>query len=317
MKRRKVLLALPIGLSAVTLNACKGKTMAPTVKSTSNIITLKNQNMSLELNPQLGGSVTGLRWQGDVIFRPTPAAVDDVTQTSSFPLVPIVNRIPNGEFTFQGRDINLAGNFMGQPEFIHGYGWLNSWIVTEQGDHYAKIRFDYPGAEWPWPFKAEQTFRLTPNSLMVELSVTNLSDSDMPADLGFHPYFPTTEKTRLFANYEGHWVNDDRGVSYKRVKGSFRQDFTKGARPSDSEMTDQTHFGWDGRAVLKEEGRPDIMVTADKACQNLHIFFPPNGNYVAIEPTLGRGNPFGALPREYRVLAPGETTSIWMKISIG
>ena len=48
--------------------------------------------------------------------------------------------------------------------------------------------FEGGGDEWPWRYRAEQQFQLSPNALSVSLSVENLALSSMPAMLGLHPY---------------------------------------------------------------------------------------------------------------------------------
>ncbi len=280
-------------------------------------LTLVSGDMRLGLNPALGGSISSLRWKEHDVMRSTPPGTSEITEMASFPLVPIVNRIPEGKFTFEGQSVDLEGNFLGLADFIHGFGWREAWTVVSKSPNSAALSFHYPaGGAWPWPFEARQKFQITDKTLRVELSVRNLSDKNMPADLGFHPFFPTTPNTRLFADYEGHWVNNELGHAVKRVVGSYRQDFTQGSGLNDPVMTDQTHYGWRGEATLKEIGRPDIRIIADKSCRNLHVFFPPNGNYVAIEPTRGRGNPFGVLPQEYRILSPNEESSIWMQVDV-
>ncbi len=300
--------SLPIMSGCVSL----GQNESQTVKK--NGLILKNGDIQLELNPQLGGSISRLKWQEHDILRPPPEGNPDITDTGSFPLVPIVNRIPDGKFTFEGTEVDLDGNFLGLPDFIHGFGWRGKWKVDSTADTKATLSYLYSSGNWPWAFKATQTFELRANSLRIELSVQNLSSKNMPADLGFHPYFPTTPNTRLYAQYEGYWINNKLGHAVQRVEGSYRQDFTQGESLFDPVMTDQTHYGWDGIAILKEEGRPDIQIKADPKVTNLHIFFPPNGDYAAVEPTLGRGNPFGVLPAEYEILKPMETLSIWMEI---
>ncbi len=284
--------------------------------SSNQLIALKQGDMRLELIPNLGGSISALTWREHDILRPTPLDNVEITEVSSFPLVPVVNRIPDGRFTFDGKEVDLDANFMGLPDFIHGFGWRNSWRVDKHSETQVELSYRYAAENWPWEFEARQIFTLTDRALRIELSVENLSESIMPADLGFHPYFPTTPDTRLFANYQGHWENNDKGHALRRVPGSYRQDFTKGAGLSEPVMTDQTHYGWDGKATLREQGRPDITIRAHENITNLHIFFPPNGNYAAIEPTLGRGNPFSVLPVEYKVLEPEEALKVWMEIEV-
>ena len=315
MKRRQLL----VGGAAASLPIMSGCTSLDQKESqilNRNNLTLSNGEMQLKLNPKLGGSISTLKWKDHQILRPTPESNMKITDTANFPLVPIVNRIPEGKFTFEGTEVDLDGNFMGLPDFIHGFGWRETWRVERATKTKALLSYLYSNGKWPWAFKATQVFELSSNALRLTLSVQNLSSQNMPADLGFHPYFPTTPATRLFAEYDGHWINNEFGHAVRRVEGSYRQDFTKGEGLFDPVMTDQTHYGWDGIARLKEAGRPTIRIKADSKVRNLHIFFPPNGDFVAVEPTLGRGNPFGVLPIEYKVLAPQERLSIWMEIEV-
>ncbi len=312
-----------VGLSGfLLLSGCAGLSDSKAESTTQNPrlnerIAISRDEFRLELAPRNGGSISGFTYSGQEIMRSAPDEPHDITQAASFPLVPIVNRIPEGKFEFGGLDVDLDGNFMGLPDFIHGHGWRGDWRVEHQTEHSISISYAHEADAWPWSYEARQKFELLSSGLHVELSVTNKSNSPMPAALGFHPYFPTTSETRLKAKYDGHWVNNEWGHVRHRIEGSYRKDFTKGADMIDSVMTDQTHYGWSGAAVLTEPGRPAISISASPVISNLHVFFPPNGNYVAIEPTYGRGDPFGTDPVEYTVLQPGESFSIWMQVDVG
>ena len=56
---------------------------------------------------------------------------------ASFPLVPYVNRIRDGRFTFRGREVRLAPNMAGDPSPLHGQGWLSPWTVEEPDERRA------------------------------------------------------------------------------------------------------------------------------------------------------------------------------------
>jgi len=317
--RRHVVRGLSLAATGGVYAGCAGaKRSASQLESKSvREVTLLNGDMSLRLLPKNGGSISHLTWRDHEILRRAPSDMANVTDMASFPLVPIVNRIPEGKFSFGGIDVDLEGNFLGLPDFIHGYGWTGEWSIEAASATEATLLFEYgAGGEWPWPFEARQVFKLGEASLWQGLSITNLSGRPMPADLGFHPYFPVSGATRLYAQYDGYWLNNEYGHAIKRVPGSFRQDFTRGAPVVDSQMTDQTHYGWTRKAALIEPGRPTTILRADKACNNMHVFFPPNGDYVAVEPTIGRGNPFGVLPKEYKTVQPGENLDIWMSVEV-
>lgn len=277
-------------------------------------LAISNDRISLEIAPGVGGSVTQMRVDGVDILRPAPPGQFEVVDAASFPMVPIVNRIPCGRFSFAGRHIQLPGNFMDLPDFIHGHGWHAAWDVTRVGSDVADLAFRHDADEWPWTYGARQQFRLLENGIHCRLRVTNHDTSPMPVCLGFHPFFPITPATRLLASYEGHWVNNEWGHPLRRVPDSHRKGFIKGSNIFDEIMIDRTHYGFSGTAELRENGRPTTRITACEFCNNLHVFSPSHGNFVALEPATGRGDPFGRRPAEYRVLLPQKSFEIWMRI---
>lgn len=279
-------------------------------------VILTHGSATLETDPGLGGSLSGFRIGQTKILRPTPMNTGEITDTASFPLIPIVNRIPGGEFVFEGRRVDLEGNFMGLPDFIHGHGWRSSWSLVDRTEARATIEFEHLPGRWPWHYRGRQVVELRPDGYRHTLLVENLSAENMPAALGFHPYFPTTENTKLTFEFEGHWINNEWGHAIRQQLGPSRKDFRSGADLIDTVMTDATHYGWDGRARLTEPGRPDIEITASPKCRNLHVFFPPNGDFVAIEPTSGRSNPFNVGPVEYETLIPGASFEVWMDVAV-
>ncbi len=279
-------------------------------------VTLNRDDAVLEIDPKLGGSLRLFRMGETEILRPTLDQSDEITETASFPLIPIVNRIPDGKFQFEGRQVDLDGNFMGLPDFIHGHGWRSPWSVMAQSETRAMLAFEQLPGKWPWHYRGQQVLELRQDGYRHTLRVQNLSDSTMPAALGFHPYFPTTANTRLSFDFDGHWVNNEWGHAIRRQSGPGRKDFAVGADLIDTVMTDATHYGWGGQARLQEPGQPDTLITASSNCPNLHVFFPPNGDFVAIEPTSGRSNPFNVGPVEYEILAPGAAFEIWMDVAV-
>jgi hypothetical protein len=88
---------------------------------------------------------------------PVSIATGDPYGTASFPLVPYSNRIGNGKFEWDGKQIGLARNFSPEPHSIHGVGFELPWTVRSRADDRIVLELDYrPGAAWPWPFEAQQ-----------------------------------------------------------------------------------------------------------------------------------------------------------------
>ncbi|MEO9970993.1 MAG: aldose 1-epimerase [Hyphomonadaceae bacterium] len=147
----------------------------------------------LVLSPSQGGAVDALQWRGIDLLCPTRApshgAISAPTDRAGFPLVPFSGRISGSQFVFQDQTIKLTPNFLPEPNAIHGFGWHQPWLVTEQSAASVTLshRFDTP--EWPASYLATQTFTLSETALELEMTLTNTGTRAMPAGLGWHPYF--------------------------------------------------------------------------------------------------------------------------------
>ena len=99
---------------------------------------LVSGRLELVLAPGTGGSIARLDWvdgerRTPVLRRGDPAS-GDVLSMASFPLVPYVNRIRGGRFSFRGREVVLQPNMAGDPSPLHGQGWLAPWQVAESSE---------------------------------------------------------------------------------------------------------------------------------------------------------------------------------------
>src|SRR3569833_1966511 len=158
------------------------------------LLVLEHQQTRLTLDPRRGGVIRELKWRDWDILRPTPASAgDDPFDTACFAMVPFVNRVAHGRFTFDGHAVQLERNWSADPHPIHGHGWRSSWEVAAAERADATLKFEGGANEWPWRYSSEQRFELTPNGLSLELSIRNLSRTPMPAMLGLHPYFPDAQ----------------------------------------------------------------------------------------------------------------------------
>ena len=271
--------------------------------------------MRLVLTPGHGGSISALQWNGVDLLRPAPAEPHDILEAASFPIAPIVNRIPNATFQFEDRDVRLTPNLLDLPDFFHGQGWRSPWTLERSEEGVAVLQFIHESGEWPWRYVSRQTFSLLPSGVRMELAVKNLSDSNMPAGLGFHPYFQRTPQTRLKTVYDGYWATDEARRPQARADGSYRKDWLAGDDFNDTVDTDHTHFGFAGEAVLTDPDLPTLTLTADPTCDNLHVYAPAGGDFACVEPVTDRADPFGETPLQIRILAPEEELSIWMEIN--
>src|SRR5688500_8388776 len=102
-------------------------------KEARTMIELQAGRMRCEIEPQLGGCITGL-WLGeDPVLRTTPAAQLTTARLSScYALVPFSNRIGHASLVWQGTQHPLVRNNGDEPHAIHGVGWQRPWSVLDE-----------------------------------------------------------------------------------------------------------------------------------------------------------------------------------------
>ena len=160
----------------------------------SDVLTLSSADLELQLSPSIGGAIQRLaylRTDAPVsILRESRTPLENVLEAASFPLVPFVNRVRGGSFSFRGKTVTLAPNMAGDPSPLHGQGWLNPWTVDASDPSSASLSYRHAASEWPWDYAARQDFRLDGPVLEMSLTCRNESSEPMPCGLGQHPYFP-------------------------------------------------------------------------------------------------------------------------------
>src|SRR5207249_2390718 len=108
-----------------------------TMPSETSSIALRRGSLSLELLPEIGGSIGAFcletsRGPVDLLRRATPLAQRErlAGETACFPLVPYSNRVREGVFSFRGKMHRLKPNMGDHPHPLHGHGWLSPWKVV-------------------------------------------------------------------------------------------------------------------------------------------------------------------------------------------
>jgi aldose 1-epimerase len=277
-------------------------------------VVLQTARARVELLPALGGSVGRFTWEGRDVLRAAPAGATEVLDTGNFALVPFCNRIRDGRFSFGGRDVVLSPNLGDHPHALHGQAWRGAWSVVSANETEAVLAFDHAPGEWPWAYRAEQRFTLGDDGLRQALSVTNTGAEPMPVGLGFHPYFPTREGERLQADVTGVWLIDDDCLPTTQVEGPWRSDWAAGAPTAVFALIDNCYTGWNGVATLSAPGGGSTTLTASPECRWLHVYSPPGADFVCAEPVANRPDPFNGEDSGIKILAPGETASVWMNV---
>lgn len=289
----------------------------------SDILTLTSADLELQLCPSLGGAILDLRYLGPggprPVMRKSPTSPQNVLEAASFPLVPYVNRVRDGSFSYRGRTVSLSLNMAGDASPLHGDGWLNAWEVERSDDASAVLTYRHEPGEWPWAYEARQEFRVDGGVLEAKLSCRNTSGELMPCGLGHHPYFPCTAETRLETKVDHAWTIDDKVLPVDRVPAIGRYDLND--RLICGQELDNGWGGWSACALITDPGWPyEIELTSPQA-RFFQVYSPKEGGFFVAEPVSHANAAMNAPETEWpelglRVLEPGEAMELGMRIDV-
>jgi aldose 1-epimerase len=285
---------------------------------------LARGKLVLRLAPSRGGGVASFECRtasgsNIEIFRPLDPADPSPGAPASFPLVPFVNRVRGGVFSFRGRTVTLAVNMPPDPSPLHGQGWMGGWEVERLGADEAELVYRHAAGEWPWAYEARQSFALDETGLSLDLACTNRSGEPMPCGLGQHPFFNCTPATRLDTGVESVWTIDERVLPVEQVPATGRFDLAD--RLVCGLGLDHGFGGWSGRAVISDPGWPFRLEMSSPEARFFQLYSPASGRLFVAEPVT-HANAALNEPEErwealgLRVLEPGETMSLAMRLEL-
>ncbi|HEV7912222.1 MAG TPA: aldose 1-epimerase [Albitalea sp.] len=268
--------------------------------------------LRLALRPDLGGAIAGLWHRETPIMRSTePAQLDGARQAASFPLLPYSNRLGYRRFRWKGHDYTTLPNFGDSPHSVHGIAWMKPWEVVSHSAIDIVLRLRHaPDGHWPFAFEAQQSFSLTPESLVAQMTITNTGDIAQPVGLGWHPYFPKRSRSRLHIECSDRWDCDAAQLPVRKVAQS-------GIDADVAHLDFDNGFdGWKGPARIRDE---KFALQLRSSLSHLVVYTPQDKDYYCVEPVSHVGNAIHmADPAAHglRSLPPGESFEASMTLDV-
>lgn len=160
-------------------------------------VTLADGPIELELLPDAGARLHRLRAFGHDLLR-TPLDpsehLRDPFRWGAYVMAPWCNRIAATATTVDHELVMLAPNFE-DGTAIHGQVYAARWTPMPDGGF--AIRGGDDG--WPWPYECHLRVAVVDPIVTLELSLTNLAPTPMPAGLGLHPWLRRPLEVRIDA----------------------------------------------------------------------------------------------------------------------
>jgi aldose 1-epimerase len=256
---------------------------------------------------------------------PDCSQVNAPLSAANYHLIPYSNRIRDGRFIFENQHYQLEN---ANKHAIHGALRNLRWRVLEQDAQRVVAQYNTKAdgdVNWPWPMKATITYLLKDNELISQINLLNLGSTNMPAGLGWHPYFcrdingasPTLQipVKSMFVDTNGDClpVGEPIGINPEL-------DFSE-VRALNPEQRIDHCFG--GLAGVSSIAWPDtgimLQMHASDNCTHA-VLFNPDAPYFALEPVTNANDAFNlesqGIQAGVKTLSPGESMQAEMRLSI-
>lgn len=286
------------------------------------MIEIASTELTALINP-LGAELSSLK---DADGRELMTDADPTFWSGRAPLLfPIVGRLMDDKYRLDGKEYPL-------PQ--HGFARKQDFALIDQAPDRAVFRLidtEETRAVYPFAFRLDAAFTLHEASLVMDISVTNTGDTDMPASFGFHPAFAwplpygsTKEEHQItFADEEpgelaaivkGGWMDAERWETpvEGQVLELYDELFERDALVWNPVRSQSLSYG--------AFGGPQLVCDFPNT-PALGLWMKPGARYLCIEPWHGIADPYGFTgeiwdkPLMHR-FAPGESKTFTMRVTL-
>lgn len=236
-------------------------------------------------------------------------------------LLPWPNRIQDGRYRFQDRDLQLPLSEPARGHASHGLVRWAAWTVREHTVGALTMSYrlmSQPG--YPWTLDLTASYAVSDAGLEVTVSATNRADRPAPFAAGAHPYLrpgpDPLDSWRLDLRAATALTVDDRLIPNGSVQVAGTGGDFRGGRAIDGADLDTAYGdldrdpdGW--AEVRLSGGDGTVVLRMDEHHKWVQVYVGPPGrrDILAVEPMTAPPNAF-ATGQDLIVLDPEETTSV-------
>lgn len=247
-------------------------------------------DVEAKLSPVRGALVSTLMVAGKDVLYLDRVSFEDETKNvrGGIPvLFPYAGKLADGIFL-------PANTKMGQ----HGFGRNRQWSVIEHKPWSLRMGLS-PDEEsrrvYPYNFVAEQTCRVLPAGLEIELCILNAGSKPLPVSPGWHPYFSCP------AGKKGEVRGDVPGLKPDQFGNDREFDFGLAAPQT-------------GRARFEVPDLGQLELSFSPEMRHMQFWSQPGKDFICLEPFTGPNN---TINTERRIeVAPGTAHTFFMRIEV-
>ncbi|MHA8080967.1 aldose 1-epimerase [Aquirufa regiilacus] len=274
-----------------------------------------------EIIPAFGGMLTQLNWAGNVIKIPfeNQFANSENPYHPSALLSPWVNRVRNGNYSFEGRNYQLPINEPNLGNAIHGLLARMPFDISLEASK-ATLTYHYDAEEkaYPFPFEMQLSYSFSvDNSFQLQFQAKNTGSGNMPFACGWHPYFNLTQGNladwiiRFDSISKFH--SDSQMIPLREESFDASAGVDLGKEVLDNVFRLEPKTKHITNLYNKQKKESLYLEQSSIDFPFLVVFAPENSNCVAIEPMSANTDAFNT-GDGLRILAPDEIFQSSVKI---
>jgi aldose 1-epimerase len=242
-------------------------------------------------------------------------------------LAPWVNRVRNGNYSFQGRNYQLPITEPALGNAIHGFLARKPFEIIEKKviDNQAKLVLqhsytgDYPG--FPFPFDFQLTYELHTNGhFFIRFGIKNTGEHLMPFAIGWHPYFtfPDADLSDLEISFspQSKFLSDSQMIPLREEPVEYTKPVNL-AKESLDNVFRLREAEYHTTTLTNKRTHASLYIKQHVAdFPFLVVYAPENEACIAIEPMTANTDAFNTLDG-LKSLGPNErfysTVEIWLR----
>lgn len=272
------------------------------------ILTDEANSARLEVVPERGGIIT--RWQvqrQDILYLDEARFADpSLSVRGGIPILfPICGNLPNNSYEHQGKSYQLK-----QHGFARDLPWelIQPASASPNAIELVLASSDLTRSQYPFDFELRFTYRLLPNRLRIEQQISNRSTEAMPFSIGFHPYFPVSDKSGLQFEIPAIEYQDQQTQAVHPFSGQF--DFDR-----DEIDVAFRHVSRQSAQVTDSNRQIDLTLSYEPVFSTLVFWTVKGKDYYCLEPwsaprnALNTGDSLTQLP-------PGHQMNTAIELSV-
>lgn len=281
--------------------------------------------------PEIGAALVGLKLICEnhlvqLIHLPGEKSIDENDLYPSALLAPWVNRVRNGNYSFEGRNYQLPINEFNLGNAIHGFLARKKFEISEEkcNDDSAEVSFihnypgDFPG--YPFPFIFTLTYKLSSKGLLtVNFNCKNTGETNMPFACGWHPYFKIADaeirNLEITFSPTLKYISDAQMIPMAEEVVSFPMPVRFSKTTLDNVFKLESHKNHLTKLTDSETKISLFLKQNSVEFPFLVVFAPTSENCVAIEPMTGNTDAFNT-GDGLKVLSPNEDFTSLVEIWI-